>query len=89
MSVHITRELFMKNLALGFVLGVFLSETVWAVASSPSMPSPLAQRTRPDQLWQQDRGAAIQRYQEQRQHDILLEHQFRKEQGDETLRRPC
>ena len=77
----------MKSLILGFGLGISLSGTLWAIASSPSLPP--AHGTRPDQLWQQDRGAAIQRYQEQRQHDMLLEHQFRKEQGDGALRRPC
>lgn len=77
----------MKSLIVGFGLGLSFSGTLWAIASGPSLPS--GQGTRPDQLWQQDRGAAIQRYQEQRQHDLLLEHQFRKEQGDGPLRRPC
>ena len=77
----------MKSLAMGFVLGFSLSGTLWAVASNPTMP--LAQGARPDQLWQQDRGAAIQRYQEQRQHDILHENQLPKGQGDPALRHPC
>ena len=54
----------MKLFTTGFVLGAVLSGTFWALASSPSMPSP--QGARPDRLWQQDRGAAIQPYLEQR-----------------------
>ena len=77
----------MKNFAIGLVFGLSLSGTLWAIASGPSLPS--TQGARPDQLWQQDRGAAIQGYLDQRQHDILQEHQFRRTQGDERLRHPC
>jgi hypothetical protein len=42
----------MNRLIIGFLLGVSLSGTVWAIASNPVMPS--AQGARPDQLWQQD-----------------------------------
>jgi hypothetical protein len=76
----------MKNLAAGFVLGVVLSGTLWAFASNSSMPS--TPGTRPDQLWQQDRGAAVQRYLEQRQHDILHQPQLRQSQGND-LAHPC
>ncbi|MBA2252465.1 MAG: hypothetical protein H0W13_07140, partial [Nitrospirales bacterium] len=65
----------MWNVLVGFVGGVLISGAVWAGASTiyPS-PSP---NSRPDQLWEHDRGAAIKQYQQQRQQDILQEQQLR------------
>ena len=77
----------MKLFTTGFVMGAVLSGTFWALASSPSIPSP--EGARPDRLWQQDRGAAIQRYLEQQQHDVLHEQPWRKQQGTDPLAHPC
>ncbi len=78
----------MRNLLLGFIGGIFLSGAAWVNASTIHQASP--QQSRPDQLWEQDRGAAIKQYQQQRQHDILQEQQLRNLQHEEELRhRPC
>ena len=78
----------MRNVLVGFVCGVLISGAVWAGASTiyPS-PSP---NSRPDQLWEHDRGAAIKQYQQQRQQEILQEQELRHFQREGELRhRPC
>ena len=78
----------MRNVFLGFLCGIFLSGTVWAGAST-IYPSP-APQSRPDQLWEHDRGAAITQYQQQRQQEILQEQQLRSLQREAELKhRPC
>lgn len=78
----------MWNVLLGIICGVGMSGALWAGASTiyPS-PSP---SSRPDQLWEHDRGAAITQYQQQRQQEILQEQQVRNLQREAELKhRPC
>ena len=79
----------MWNGFVGFLCGVLMSgAAVWA-GTSTIYPS-LSPNSRPDQLWEHDRGAAIKQYQQQRQQDILQEQQLRNLQREGELRhRPC
>lgn len=77
----------MRQWLSGFFFGVVISGTAWVGATTLyQAPSP-SQHSRPDQLWEQDRGAAIKQYHQQRQHDILQEQQLRTLQ--ELKHQPC
>lgn len=53
----------MRIILLEFVLGLLVSSSVWAGGSQ--MFSPATSGSRPDRLWEQDRGAALREYQQQ------------------------
>lgn len=79
----------MRNLIVGFVLGLLVGGGVWA--AGPMMVPPSGQGTRPDRQWEQDRGASLREYLQQRG----LERSFQQEKQELTdeverlHRRPC
>ena len=64
----------MRNILVGFVLGLLVGGSVWA--GGTQMLSPVAPGTRPDRLWEQDRGAALREYQQQLQQKAVPERQL-------------
>jgi hypothetical protein len=79
----------MRNILVGFVLGLLVGGSVWAGGSQ--MFGPAAPGSRPDRLWEQDRGAALREYQQQLQQEAVHERQLH-ELGREVERlnhTPC
>ena len=64
----------MRNILVGFVLGLVVGGSVWAGGSQ--MFGPAAPDSRPDRLWEQDRGAALREYQQQLQQEAVHERQL-------------
>jgi hypothetical protein len=80
----------MRDLFLGFLLGLSVGGGVWA-AGPMTTPAPSGQGTRPDRQWEQDRGAGLREYMQQRAQDRSVERE-RRELTDEIERlnrRPC
>lgn len=80
----------MRNLLLGFLLGLSVGGGVWA-AGPMTMPAPSGPGTRPDRQWEQDRGASLREYMQQRAQERSVERE-RQELTDEIERlnrRPC
>ena len=65
----------MRNILLGFVLGLLVGGSVWSGGGSQMFGAP-APRSQPDRLWEQDRGAALREYQRQLQQDMVHEAQL-------------
>ena len=61
----------MRNLMLGFVLGLLVSGIAWANSASTGMQQP--HLSRPDRLWELDRGASGREYLQQRQQEMDYE----------------
>ena len=80
----------MRNAIIGFLVGLSLSASVWAGSSSTGVQS-RPQASRPDQLWEQDRGAAIKQYDEERQQQSRYEQDLKQLQREMEQRnhRPC
>jgi hypothetical protein len=76
----------MRQLFIGFVLGAAVNSIVWAGAGN-TVFQPNA-RSRPDQLWDQDRGSAVREYLHQRQADIIREHTQDDLKRENQLKRP-
>ena len=80
----------MRNAIVGFLVGLSLSASVWAGTSSTGVQS-YPHASRPDQLWELDRGAAIKQYQQERQQQSRYEqdlNQLRRD-AEERNHRPC
>jgi len=80
----------MRDALVGFLVGLSLSASVWAGSSSTGVQS-RPQASRPDQLWELDRGGAIKQYQQERQQQSRYEqdlNQFRREM-EQRDHRPC
>ncbi len=79
----------MRNLVVGFLLGLLVGGSVWAAGSLA--PAPSGPGARPDRQWEQDRGAslrdAMQRYGLER--SFQLEKQELTNEIERLHRRPC
>lgn len=64
----------MRNILFGFVLGLLMGGSVWT--GSSQMFGPAVPGSRPDRLWEQDRGAALREYQQQLQQKTVHERQL-------------
>ena len=80
----------MRNIIVGFLLGLLVGGSVWAGGGSQMFGAP-APRSQPDRLWEQDRGAALREYQRQVQTDAVHEEQLNELKREvESLRhKPC
>ena len=80
----------MRNILFGFVLGLLAGGSVWAGSGSQMFGQP-APGSRPERLWEQDRGTAIREYQQQLQQEGVHGQQLNELKGEvESLKRkPC
>ncbi len=62
----------MRNMLVGFLLGLLIGGSVWAGGGSQMFGAP-APRSQPDRLLEQDRGAALREYQRQLQQEAVHE----------------
>ncbi len=79
----------MRNMLIGFVVGLLVGATVWA--AGPLSPQDPGIRSRPDRLWEQDRGSSLKEWMQQREQDTLFQQQRHNlmEEVDRLKRRPC
>ncbi len=81
----------MRHLILGFVMGYIVSGAGWTAGPTlmPSgQPTP---SSRPDRLWEQDRGASVREYLQQRQQERAheqREHEL-KQEVERLKQQPC
>ena len=80
----------MRNILFGSVLGLLAGGSVWAGGGSQMFGQP-APGSRPDRLWEQDRGAAIREYQQHLQQERVHDQQLNELKREvESLRnKPC
>lgn len=79
----------MRNILFGFVLGLLVGGSVWAGGSQ--LFGPAAPGSRPDRLWEQDRGAALREYQQQLQQKAVHERQLHElgQEVESLKHKPC
>jgi hypothetical protein len=79
----------MRNMVLGFVLGLLVGGSVWAGGGSQMFAPTL--RSQPDRLWEQERGAALREYQQQLQQNMVHEQQLHelKREVETHKHKPC
>jgi hypothetical protein len=81
----------MRNLILGFLAGLVVSGAVWAAGPTLMPFGQSAPSSRPDRLWQQDRGASVQEYLQQREQASVHEQQEHdlKQEVERLKHQPC
>ena len=80
----------MRNIIVGFLLGLVVGGSVWAGGGSQMFGAP-APRSQPDRLWDQDRGTALREYQRQLQQESVHEQQLNelKREVESQKHKPC
>ena len=80
----------MRNIIVGFLLGLLVGGSVWAGGGSQMFGAP-SPRSQPDRLWDQDRGAALREYQRQLPQESVHEQQLNelKREVESQKHKPC